>query len=162
MRVNPKLCVKLELHGSLIGWLTVCVGRADLGRKFEDYLINMLAYEYVGLLSVVLTFPVSFSITCKQSYDPSRYIGKARVPVDCKPEHLGCPSSWKAGVPEISSDPSNAFDEMVDTKFLYCHEGFTTCGYVPIDSTNGQVLGHSGVTIGAGIDLGKNAFVKDC
>ena len=40
MRVNPKLCVKLELHGrsvSLIGWSTVCVGRADLGRKFQSY-----------------------------------------------------------------------------------------------------------------------------
>lgn len=114
----------------------------------------MLAYVYVGLLSVVLTFPVCFSVTCKQSYDPSRYIGKARVPVDCQPEFLGCPPSWKAGVPEISSDSSNAFDEMVDTKFLYCHEGFTTCGYVPIDDENGQVIGHSGVTIGAGIDLG--------
>ena len=122
----------------------------------------MLAYVYVGLLSVVLTFPVCFSVNCKQSYDPSQYIGKARVPVDCKTEALGCPPSWKAGVPEISSDSSNAFDEMVDTKFLYCHEGFTTCGYVPIDATNGQVLGHSGVTIGVGIDLGKNAFVKNC
>lgn len=122
----------------------------------------MLAYVYVGFLSVVLTFPVCFSFTCKQSYDPSRYIGKVRVPVDCKPESLGCPPSWKEGVPEISSDSSNVFDEMVDTKFLYCHEGFTTCGYVPIDATNGQVLGHSGVTVGAGIDLGKNAFVKNC
>ncbi|XP_067056552.1 uncharacterized protein [Acropora muricata] len=112
----------------------------------------MLAY--VGLLSVVLTFPVCFSVTCKQSYDRSRYIGKARVPVDCKTESLACSRSWKAGVPEISSDSSNAFDKMVDTKFLYCHEGFTTCGYVPIDARNGKVLGHSGVTIGAGIDLG--------
>lgn len=114
----------------------------------------MLAYVYVGLLSVVLTFPVCFSVTCKQSYDPSRYIGNARVPVDCKPESDSCPDSWKAGVPEISSDSSNAFDEMVDSKFLYCHEGFTTCGYVPINSKNGQVAGNSGVTIGAGIDLG--------
>ncbi|KAK2559026.1 hypothetical protein P5673_018660 [Acropora cervicornis] len=104
----------------------------------------MLAY--VGLLSVVLTFPVCFSVTCEQSYDPSRYIGKARVPVDCKTESLRCPRSWKAGVPEISSDSSNAFDKMVDTNFLYCHEGFTKCGYVPIDARNGQVLGHSGVT----------------
>ena len=122
----------------------------------------MLAYVYVGLLSVVLTFPVCFSVTCNQSYDRSRYIGKARVPVDCKTESLRCPRSWKAGVPEISSDSSNAFDKMVATKFLYCHEGFTTCGYVPIDTRNGKVLGHSGVTIGAGIDLGKNAFVKNC
>jgi len=74
------------------------------------------------------------------------------VPVDCKTESLACPRSWKAGVPEISSDSSNAFDKMVATKFLYCHEGFTTCGYVPIDARNGNVLGHSGVTIGAGID----------
>ncbi|XP_067054771.1 uncharacterized protein [Acropora muricata] len=114
----------------------------------------MLAYVYVGLLSVVLTFPVCFSVTCNQSYDPRQYIGKARVPVNCKTESLACPRSWKAGVPEISSDSSNAFDEMVATKFLYCHEGFTTCGYVPIDAKNGKVLGHSGVTIGAGIDLG--------
>ena len=122
----------------------------------------MLAYVYVGLLSIVLTFPVCFSVTCNQSYDRSRYIGKARVPVDCKTESLRCPRSWKAGVPEISSDSSNAFDKMVATKFLYCHEGFTTCGYVPIDARNGKVLGHSGVTIGAGIDLGENAFVKNC
>ena len=105
----------------------------------------MLAY--VGLLSVVLTFPVCFSVTCKQSYDPSQYIREARVPVDSKTEPLDCPSSWKAGVPEISSDSSNAFDKMVDTKFLFCHEGFTTCGYVPIDAGNGKVLGHSGVRI---------------
>ena len=32
MRVNPKLC-----SVSSIGWLTVCVRRADLGRKFESY-----------------------------------------------------------------------------------------------------------------------------
>ena len=122
----------------------------------------MLAYVYVSLLSVVLAFPVCFSVTCNQSYDPRQYIGKARVPVDCKTESLACPRSWKAGVPEISSDSSSDFDKMVDTRFLYCHEGFTTCGYVPIDAKNGKVLGHSGVTIGAGIDLGENAFVKNC
>lgn len=112
----------------------------------------MLAY--VGLFSVVLTFPVCFSVTCKQSYDPSQYTGKARVPVGCKTEYLDCPRSWEAGVPEISSYPCNGFDKMVDTIFLFCQEGFTTCGYVPLNDTNGQVLGHSGVTIGAGIDLG--------
>lgn len=65
MCVNLKLCVKFELYGSLIGWLIVCVGWVDFGWKFEDYLINMLVYVYVGFLSVVLIFLVFFSIICK-------------------------------------------------------------------------------------------------
>ena len=102
MRVNPKLCVRLWITRKFrqFNRLVDCVRWTGWSwtqiRKLldKDYLINTLAY--VGLLSVVLTFPVCFSVTCKQSYDPNRYIGKARVPVDCKTESLGCPPSWKA------------------------------------------------------------------
>jgi len=43
---------------------------------------------------------------------------------------------------------------LIDVHFVQCHEGFTCCGYVPIDSQTGQVLGQSGVTVGSGVDLG--------
>ena len=45
---------------------------------------------------------------------------------------------------------------MIYQTFLSCHEGFTSCGYVPINQTTGEVLGHNGVTIGAGFDLSKS------
>ena len=87
---------------------------------------------------------------CASRYKPSEYVGKRLAPKDCNVEHPGCPSSWKSGVPE-GSDTSTP---MIYDKFLNCHEGFTLCGYVPIDPKSGEVLGHSGVTIGAGVDLG--------
>jgi hypothetical protein len=46
---------------------------------------------------------------------------------------------------------------MIDQKFLNCHEGFTLCGYVPIDPKSGAVLGQSGVTVGAGVDFGSKS-----
>jgi uncharacterized protein YegL len=46
---------------------------------------------------------------------------------------------------------------MIDQKFLNCHEGFTLCGYVPIDLKSGEVPGQSGVTIGRGVDLGNKS-----
>jgi hypothetical protein len=41
----------------------------------------------------------------------------------------------------------------VDWGFIEDREGNTTAGYVPTDKA-GNVLGHSGVTIGSGVDLG--------
>ncbi len=91
---------------------------------------------------------------CTNSYTPSDYIGNTRVPTDCALKDLECPRSWKSGVPQGSSTAK----PLIDIKFVECHEGFLCCGYVPISSNTGDVLGHSGVTIGAGVDLGsKNA-----
>jgi hypothetical protein len=44
----------------------------------------------------------------------------------------------------------------VDWGFIEDREGNTTRGYVPTDKA-GDVLGHSGVTIGAGVDLGSRS-----
>ncbi len=90
---------------------------------------------------------------CANGYQPSYYVGKPRVPTNCKVEQLGCPSSWKTGIPEGTETSA----PMIYQKFLNCHEGFTLCGYVPIDSKSGEVFGHSGVTIGAGVDLGSKS-----
>ncbi len=86
-------------------------------------------------------------------YEPSNYIGKRLAAEDCNVEQLRCPSSWKSGIPEGSETSA----PMIHEKFLNCHEGFTLCGYVPIDPKSGEVLGHSGVTIGAGVDLGSKS-----
>ncbi len=90
---------------------------------------------------------------CTNNYKPSDYTGKLRVPTSCTVEQLDCPSSWKSGVPKGTETSA----PMIYQKFLYCHEGFTLCGYVPIDPRSGEVLGHSGVTIGAGVDLGSKS-----
>ncbi|MBP5856278.1 hypothetical protein KAJ83_04610 [Marivibrio halodurans] len=42
----------------------------------------------------------------------------------------------------------------IDMKFIHAQEGYETNGYVPYDN-NGNVDGSSGVTIGAGVDLGQ-------
>ena len=86
-------------------------------------------------------------------YEPSNYVGKRLAAEDCNVEQLRCPSSWKSGIPEGSETSA----PMIHEKFLNCHEGFTLCGYVPIDPKSGEVLGHSGVTIGAGVDLGSKS-----
>ena len=90
---------------------------------------------------------------CKNAYNPSDYIGQPRVPSSCKVERQDCSPSWKSGIPEGSETSL----PMVYQKFLTCHEGFTLCGYVPIDPNSGEVLGQSGVTIGAGVDLGSKS-----
>ncbi|XP_028400204.1 vitrin-like [Dendronephthya gigantea] len=91
--------------------------------------------------------------TCEEEYRPSNYIGSLRVPTNCNVQRLDCPPSWKSGIPNGIETSS----PMIDVKFLKCHEGFTFCGYVPIDPNSGKVLGQSGVTIGAGVDLGSKS-----
>ena len=86
---------------------------------------------------------------CASGYNPPDYIGKLQVPTSCKRNQAQCPPSWKSGIPEGSETSV----PMVYQKFLTCHEGFTLCGYVPINPKSGEVLGQSGVTIGAGVDL---------
>ena len=89
---------------------------------------------------------------CSNSYSPTDYIGRLRVPPNCTPQTITppCPPSWKSGVPQGQS----ASLPLIDVHFVQCHEGFTCCGYVPINKTTGQVLGQSGVTVGSGVDLG--------
>ena len=83
-------------------------------------------------------------------YDPSEYVKNFRVPPQCKPEVLSCTRSWKSGIPLGASTDL----PLIDSDFILCHEGFYTCGYVPIDPDTGKVLGGSGVHIGGGVDLG--------
>ena len=90
---------------------------------------------------------------CTKSYEPSVYVGNTRVPSNCTGERLKCPASWKPGIPEGSETSA----PMIYKHFLSCHESFMLCGYVPINATDGEVLGHSGVTIGAGVDLGSKS-----
>ena len=90
---------------------------------------------------------------CAKGYNPSDYIPELRVPLSCEFEKLDCPRSWKSGIPEGSETSL----PLVYHKFLTCHEGFTLCGYVPIDPKSGEVLGESGVTVGAGVDLGSKS-----
>ena len=87
---------------------------------------------------------------CQESYNPDNYKGSTRVPTTCREESLDCPRSWKAGV----SGGKSTSTPLIDLLFVQCHEGFLCCGYVPIDSKNGEVLGQSGVTVGSGVDLG--------
>ena len=90
---------------------------------------------------------------CRSSYQPSVYAGQSRVPRNCSTEQLNCPSSWKSGIPKGSETSA----PMIYLNFLFRHEGFTLCGYVPINQKTGDVLGQSGVTIGAGVDLGRKS-----
>ena len=103
---------------------------------------------FVALLIIVAA--CGCSAQC-QTYDPTMYKGRRIIPTDCMPgTPSNCPRSWKSGV-----DNGKSTDlPLIDTRFVICHEGFSTCGYVPLDSKTGEVAGRSGVTIGAGVDLG--------
>ena len=106
------------------------------------------------LLTAIVHIATSAQYRCQNSYDPAIYVGNTLVPPTCEFQQLNCPertgSDWKAGVPQ---GQSSAYP-LIDVNFVQCHEGFLCCGYVPIDSTTGQVLGQSGVTVGSGVDLG--------
>ena len=110
---------------------------------------------FVKLLILVFVLATVHAdpFNCADRYRQSYYIGVLRVPTSCKLEKLDCPSSWKSGIPEGTETSA----PMIYQKFLSCHEGFTKCGYVPINPKSGQVLGQSGVTIGAGVDLGSKS-----
>ena len=102
----------------------------------------------IGLL--VLVAVCGCSAQC-QTYNPAMYIGRRIIPDNCTaetPSH--CPRSWKSGVEEGKSTDL----PLIDTLFVICHEGFASCGYIPLNSNTGEVAGMSGVTIGAGVDLG--------
>ena len=101
-------------------------------------------------LELVLGTVSAIPYNCTTSYQPSAYVGESRVPSNCETVQLNCPASWKSGIPKGSE--TNA--PMIYQNFLSCHESFTLCGYVPIKTETGEVLGQSGVTICAGVDLG--------
>ncbi|CAB4015951.1 collagen alpha-1(XII) chain-like [Paramuricea clavata] len=106
------------------------------------------------LLVFVLGTVYAEPYKCRGVYNPSDYIEKFRVPNNCDIiKQSYCPSSWKSGIPEGSETSA----PMIYQNFLNCHEAFTSCGYVPIDPKSGEVLGHSGVTIGRGVDLGSKS-----
>ena len=115
----------------------------------SQILVKMFVRSSI-LLALVLETVYAQTHNCVNGSKPSRYVGEPRVPTKCKNEQLDCPPSWKSGIPEGTETSA----PMIYQKFLNCHEDFTLCGYVPIDSKSGEVLGHSGVTIGAGVDLG--------
>ena len=104
-------------------------------------------------LGIILGTGYTERQNCKNAYNATQYIGNLRVPISCKLEQLDCPSSWKSGIPQGSETSA----PMIYSKFQHCHEGFTLCGYVPIKPKTGEVLGQSGVTIGAGVDLGSKS-----
>ncbi|CAB4015949.1 von Willebrand factor A domain-containing 2-like [Paramuricea clavata] len=109
--------------------------------------------RFLSLLVIVLGTVYSEQYKCKRAYKPSDYTGKLRVPSDCVFEQSPCPKSWKKGIPEGGETSM----PMIDRKFLICHEGFSLCGYVPIDPESGKVLGQSGVTVGGGVDFGSKS-----
>ncbi len=99
---------------------------------------------------LVLVAACGCSAQC-QTYDPKMYIGKRIIPDNCTAGTPSrCPRSWKSGVEEGKS--TNL--PLIDTLFVSCHEGFSSCGYVPLTPSTGEVAGMSGVTIGTGVDLG--------
>ena len=110
---------------------------------------------FVKFFILVFVFDKAYAeqYKCKNAYNPSDYIRQPRVPTTCKVEQQDCPPSWKSGIPE----GSETSPPMVYQKFLTCHEGFTLCGYVPIDPKSGEVLKQSGLTVGAGVDLGSKS-----
>ena len=58
------------------------------------------------------------------------------VPPNCQPQNLDCPNSWKPGITQGSESSA----PMIDQNFLFCHEGFTSCGYVLVNPKSGEVL----------------------
>ncbi len=52
-------------------------------------------------------------------------------------------------------DPCTKVSQQVDWQFIKSKEGNVNTGYVP--TTNGSALGHSGVTIAAGFDIGQHS-----
>ena len=121
--------------------------------SYSDVPVQQLASMHHLILFVVIFSAANGQQTqyeCQGSYNPDNYKGSTRVPTTCREESLDCPRSWKAGV----SGGKSTSTPLIDLLFVQCHEGFLCCGYVPIDSKNGEVLGQSGVTVGSGVDLG--------
>ena len=115
--------------------------------------VTMFVVKFLIFVSVLRRTRAQQHDYCASGYNPPDYIGKLQVPTSCKLNQAQCPPSWKSGIPEGSETSL----PLVYQRFLTCHEGFTLCGYVPINPKSGEVLGQSGVTIGAGVDLGSKS-----
>jgi len=129
---------------------------ANLPSDLPDWMKMRLGLLLLSVAAVVAVIPDTAiaigAYNCTNSYAPATYIGNPRVPTNCglKTISPACPRSWKSVVPRGQSVSL----PLIDVHFVQCHEGFTCCGYVPINSRTGQVLGQSGVTVGSGVDLG--------
>ena len=110
----------------------------------------MFVWGLVLFLTLVQLTVCAEHHTCTHGFQPSNYIGERRVPISCRIEQRDCPTSWKSGIQEGSETTGI----LIDPTFLTCHESFTLCGYVTIDTNSGEALRRSGVTIGGGVDLG--------
>ena len=108
-------------------------------------LVTLLSLAYVLALSRALPY------SCNWTYTPEDYVHFPHVPVNCfTTTPSACQRSWKSGIPEGTATAI----PLVYSEFIFCHESFSTCGYVPIVPETGKVLGGSGVTVGGGVDLG--------
>ncbi len=72
-------------------------------------------------------------------------------------EHRGQP----AYVSKAAANPHK--DSNIDWSYIKEQEGFETTGYVP-KNKDGSAMGHSGVTVASGFDLGSRTpeSLKDC
>ena len=114
--------------------------------------MSTLIFVCVALMAVVDIQAAPYE--CQNEYTPGKYIGEIKVPTNCftsTPSY--CPLDWKHGIPNGISKSK----PLIYPEFITCHEGLSVCGYVPIDPKNGTVTGNSGVTIGAGVDLGSKS-----
>lgn len=110
----------------------------------------MLFVTLVSLCYVVSTSQ-AMPYVCNWTYVPADYVHFPHVPVNCfTTTPSACQRSWKSGIPEGTATAK----PLIYSEFIFCHESFSTCGYVPIDPETGIVLGGSGVTVGGGVDLG--------
>ena len=139
--------VLLPVNYICISSLQYCRGRRWL------VMFKMLSASFLHL-SLVVIMVHGEPYNCRSRYIPQDHIRKLRVPPNCKvttPSY--CPRTWKSGIPEgrATSKP------LIYSEFISCHEGNSSCGFVPINPTSGEVLGNSGVTIGTGIDLGSKS-----
>ena len=101
-----------------------------------------------------LAYLVSSSNPCIQC-NGKKFLNCNNVKLDCptgKKDSDGILRPWTQGL----LDNGSTFSEI----FLQCMEQFCLCGYVPMLSTSDTCnpIGNSGVTVGAGVDLGQVSY----
>eukprot|EP01084_Bolivina_argentea_P111503 198914_1 len=127
----------------------------------------MLPFHIIYPILAIFTIPVLIdacydaSTFCSNSwiYSPSTCVPYLSVTLPdlynnyCRENEK---TIWKRGIRDGSTTST---EEMIDYNFIICQESFSLCGYVPLHGSKsdkcGEVMGDSGVTLGAGIDLGK-------
>lgn len=113
---------------------------------------HMKLVAFAAAMAAFLAFGCAQRHQCRNSYSPGNYRGTSILPTTCNISMIPatCPRSWKSGVPRGQSTEL----PLIDTQFIVCHEGFSQCGYVPLDASTGAVTGNSGVRIATRVDLG--------